>query len=498
LNLLAVLPEDAMPSRPRADAKERTFNLLIRDGIANQDDAPEGLLIGDRYHPNPEFANCKDIAADNRELFGAILDDHYVIEVKTTRFLFPFQSFLPGTFEFWGRYKMFTGKILAFLCQPRAGGTGFNTELIDSFYELFNGAEGLTLLDATVLGIAREATGDQSERFATAAQLIARNYPGTPDGPGALLPDAHSRFQRDLATILATKTLNRRDRVNAAVNIFYVHLGLYFQRLAWLLEEEFAQSLDGLSDPTVQLVRAEACFASDWEDSPFAGTIRFRVGTGHSQPVKATDGVVTSYREQNRRQLLLPANLSVLGAARAVMTACGQDASRWTFSQMVKECRADGTLAHDFNDGLLMMARGVVQDQPEQDRSDIERQAGVGSPGLEVLREALLKTNRSALRRHGRDIVHQMVLRGGRGYLSSRGRSWFFFEMGQDLLLLLAKVIARDHQMPFRQFLDELRRYGFEPQSRQEQVQLADTLRALNLLEKHSDAGEAMYVKHFL
>ena len=70
--------------------------------------------------------------------------------------------------------------------------------------------------------------------------------------------------------------------------------------------------------------------------------------------------------------------------------------------------------------------------------------------------------------------------------------------MGQDLLLLLAKVIARDDQMPFRQFLDELRRYGFEPQSRQEQDQLADTLRALNLLEKHSDAGEAMYVKHFL
>ena len=55
-----------------------------------------------------------------------------------------------------------------------------------------------------------------------------------------------------------------------------------------------------------------------------------------------------------------------------------------------------------------------------------------------------------------------------------------------------------EKQMPFRQFLDELRRYGLEPQSRDEQERLADTLRALNLLEKHSDAGEAMYVKHFL
>src|SRR4051812_11116968 len=70
MNLLAELPEDAMPSRPRGDAKERTFNLLIRDGIANQDNKPEGMLIGDRQHSNPEFTNCMDVAEDNRELFG--------------------------------------------------------------------------------------------------------------------------------------------------------------------------------------------------------------------------------------------------------------------------------------------------------------------------------------------------------------------------------------------------------------------------------------------
>ena len=45
---------------------------------------------------------------------------------------------------------------------------------------------------------------------------------------------------------------------------------------------------------------------------------------------------------------------------------------------------------------------------------------------------------------------------------------------------------------------DQIIPEGFEPQTRQEQDRLADTLRALNLLEKHSDAGEAMYVKHFL
>jgi hypothetical protein len=496
--LLQVLPEDAMPSRPRGDAKERTFNLLIRDGIEPRGMEWESRLIGSEPNsPDGAFANSIDIAGDDRERFGEILDDHYVIEVKRARFLFPFQSYLPGTFRFQGHYKMFNGKILAFLCQPSETGSGFNEGLIDRLYELFNGQAGLTLLDATVLEIARNASTPPAERQASASELIDRSYSGEPSGPGALLPEAHRRFQKDLETILAVDTLNRRDQVSAAVNIFYVHLALYFQRLAWLLDEEFGLALDVLADPTLQLDRVRECFSGGWENSPFVGTIQFRVGTGQRQAISMTDGAVVSYRAQNRRQLLLPANLSVLGAAREVMAACGKDAQRWTFADMASACREDPSLHAAFGEGLSVMAVETVAERPEQDQEDISRQVEVGSQGLEVFREALLKTSRSALRRHGRDIVQQLVHRGGRGYISKRGPI-FFFEVGQDLLLLLAKVIAGGNQMPFRQFLEELRRYGLEPQSRQEQDRLADALRVLNLLEKHSDAGEAMYVKHFL
>ena len=50
-------------------------------------------------------------------------------------------------------------------------------------------------------------------------------------------------------------------------------------------------------------------------------------------------------------------------------------------------------------------------------------------------------------------------------------------------------------------FIDLRDHYGLtqvvaDPDSKA--FKLAETLRALNLLEKHSDAGEAMYVKHFL
>lgn len=244
--------------------------------------------------------------------------------------------------------------------------------------------------------------------------------------------------------------------------------------------------------------RAFACFSSGWSDSPFAGSLRFRVATGQPLPISVTDGCLLSYREQTRRQLLLPANLSVLAAARNVMIACGQDAARWSFANIANACRADSSLAAAFDEGMSYMAMATVADRQLEDREDIMRQVESSSPGIEVFREALLKTNRSALRRSGRDIVHALVHRGGRGYISSRGTNLYFFEIGQDLLLLLAKVIVGDTHMPFRRFLEELRRYGFAPQNRTEEDRLADTLRVLNLLEKHSDAGEAMYVKHFL
>lgn len=497
--LLEIRPEDAMPARPRGDAKERTFNLLIRDGTDMPGAHKEADLIGE--NPGDEdrgFSADLDIAEEYRQTFGEILDDHYVIEVKDVRFLYPFQSILPANFVFHGRYKMFNGKVLAFLAQPSAESKEFNAPLIDGFYELFNRDSDMTLLDKQVMKIARRKLGAEPKSEAAAGTLIRRYYGDQAEAPGALVSASHLRFQRDLNTVLKVTSLNRRDRISYAINIFYVHLALYMQRLAWLLEEEFRLVLESFKDQTVPLDRAHKCFGADWYESPFKGTIKFRVASGKPRPVSEQDGCVISYRDHNRRLMLLSANLSVLGAAREVMVASGQEASKWSFAQIAEACRQDTTLAAAFNEALWFMAEQTVSEHASKDQGDIKRQVDARSPGIEVLREALLKIGRSSLRRYGRDIVHALVQRGGRGYISERGRGRNLFEIGQDLLLLLAKVIVGDKPMPFPQFLAELERYGFSAQTRAEQDKLADTLLVLNLLSKYSDAGEAMYVKHFL
>ena len=82
-----------MPSRPRGDAKERTFNLLIRDGIESPGNEWERVLIGERPDDeNRAFSKDAEIAEQDRRLFGEILEDHFVVEGKGgARFLFPFQ-----------------------------------------------------------------------------------------------------------------------------------------------------------------------------------------------------------------------------------------------------------------------------------------------------------------------------------------------------------------------------------------------------------------------
>ncbi len=500
--LLEVRPEDAMPARPRGDAKERTFNLLIRDGTEMPAALKESALIGTHTEDQDRaFSTDEDVAAEFRHALGDILDDHYVIEAKGgVRFLFPFQSLLPGNFIFHGRYKMFNGKILAFLSQPNQHSDDFNAALIDAFYGLFNddSDSNMTLLDEEVMKIARRTLSSEQDCKATSGTLIGRYYGNPAQPPGALVPDSHLRFQEDLHTVLQVTSLNRRDRIDHAINIFYMHLALYMQRLAWLLEEEFRLVLENFKDHTINLDRAFECFDTGRNDSPFRGTMKFRIASGKPRPVSMQDGCLSSYRDHNRRLMLLPANLSVLGAAREVMTACGHDAGRWSFARIAEAYRSDDALAAAFDEALWHMARETVSEYPDNDKNDIARQVDAASPGIEVLREALLKIGRSSLRRYGRDIVHSLVHRGGRGYISERGRSLFLFEIGQDLLLLLAKVIVKDKPMPFPKFLEELERYGFVPQSRAEQDRVADTLLVLNLLKKYSDAGEAMYVKHFL
>jgi DNA phosphorothioation-dependent restriction protein DptG len=176
----------------------------------------------------------------------------------------------------------------------------------------------------------------------------------------------------------------------------------------------------------------------------------------------------------------------------------GQSDSPASFADLGRILDSDPTLRSEFDCAFRIAAAAAAEKVSGQQRADlIELIHTESEPGFLALREALLKGWRRELRRSTTDITAQLMRRGGKGISATRG-SVQFFELGQDLLLLLAKLVAGDEKVRYRDFLERLSLYGLAPQDREEEDVLADVLRSLQLLDKYSDTGEAMYVKHFL
>ena len=440
------------------------------------------------------------VGSDLQERFGEMLDDLYVIETAgKTRFLFPFHTDLPGNFKFSGRYKMFNGMILAFLATPGNDGTSHNEELLDSYYNLFNDEQELSLLDRQALRLARVAAQDDGvakpERYASAAALVGQ-YEGR-FALDPLFPEAHRLFQQDLSTALRMRSLGRKDRINAVLTVFYLHLALYFWRLGYSLGEQsfaFARFLvgqDGAFDDVIA--------ASDrtLAKSPFRGKILFRVPSGRVRSVHEADPCAASFREVNNRRLtLLPVNTSLLGATRELLGG-----GITTFGDAAVRLAGDDQLRRSFEAACWLAAFAIsnqkLTDQQCADLRTIARDSR--QSGFEALSDILLKGWRSELRRSTTDITAQLMRRGGKGLAATRGRVQYF-EAGQDLLLLLAKLVTGEgaEAVRYEDFLERVSLYGLAPQDTTEVQTLADVLHSLQLLEKYSDTGEAMYVQHFL
>jgi hypothetical protein len=492
--------KDILPRRgPRGDLRERMVNLLVRDAVANPGRIPESALFGEDDQPGA-FASYELIQdAEKRPTFGEILLDHYVVEPsRRTRFLFPFQTDLPGNFEFRGRYKLFNGIILAFFAQPGRD-ERFNEELLSRFYELFNADASLSLLDQHVLNIARATANGGAGRQATAAQLLdgtRRNQPTYREElqVDPLMPAVHERVQRDLQRALDMTSLGRKDRVNATLTVFYLHLALFLWRAAFVLEEQVRAFFAVLADEPSAAEALERAADTTLEQSPFRGQLRFRVAAARPRPISQADPAAQSFREINNQRLrLLPVNLSLLAASRRLTNASAPA----TFADIADALRSDPSLKASFNAACRAASLAIAEHLNAQQRLDIEAGVRTNEPGLIALRSAIIKRWRSDLRRSSTDITAGLMKRGGRGIFATRGNVQYF-ELGQDLLLLLTKLIAGEEAIRYRDFLDELSLYGLAPQNRDEEAHLAETLRSLQLLEKFSDTGEAMYVKHFL
>jgi hypothetical protein len=482
-----------LPARARGDQREKVLYNILQDagGVPRRDRRPEQLL---RDSLEAEVSGA-DVTS--RSVLSRVMADQYWVTpgVGSGRastaapvvFPVPFQSALPATFDYRGRYKSFRGTLLAFLLW---GDGGYDAALMGDLFAFFNDERDLNILDIELLRCARSVAG--SAPSAGVANLLAlpevSKLEETLREAGTMFPDALARFREDMRAVLGFN-LARYDVVSALVLTFSLHVALYYYRLAVNLGE-------GISG----IAAAAADRAGPPGGGEFDGRLLFRVALSADRPVRVADPCAVSFGALDEQHLLaLPASIEVANLLSLIwQAASGTVMAPLDLRVLELAMREDPGLGAlvDTACAVLAVAYGARTGSPVQQPQEGPRAPGSGIHGL---REVVLDRYRaSGLKQRGRDVVHQLIRRPFGGSLIRHRGNVRFFEMDEDFLLLLVRwTVARagQQQVPLADFLDELRRYGLCPQNDGEIDNLSVVLERLGLLARYSDVGEAQYVR---
>ncbi|WP_157411086.1 DNA phosphorothioation-dependent restriction protein DptG [Actinoplanes rectilineatus] len=408
-------------------------------------------------------------------------------------------------------YTMFNGGILPFMLW-HSGIEAPNVGLIERLLETVAQDEELTALDRRFLTVAMKDAPRPSAR--PDASELSRRYQDsfTKSFRAAGKPfcePSMALFERDLQTVLDTE-LPRPERARWLTLVISLHLSLRLYRISVGLGAalDLAVAAAGQVAAPAGATTCE-CHGRDLAQlasCPFAGAIRFRTSSGRFRPARVADGCHASYKDIDRRRLLdMPATLVTRTLACRVWAALGGglDAEQLNLSALTEALEADDQLRRVHGAACAGIAV-LHHDAARKGKATLAELHAAGHtdaarPGLHALREDVRQMRRRDLRRQSTDVVNQLMLAGnvGAGSLITRnGPSFTFFEVDEELLLLLVRLICREREVPVEGFFDHLRTYGLRPQDEAERESLISTLERLGLLERYSDAGEASFVHY--
>jgi hypothetical protein len=496
----------ALPSTAHGDAREKLLYTIVQDARVHPA-TKSGLPPHLDAQLRADLAEAVPLPEPDRQIVAKAMSDAYWVTPKGRPYLVPYQSLLPTSFSHAtespsqpgryraARYKLFRGVIMLFLCWT---GREVDTDLVQELLDVMNGTDGFTVLDELLLKAARAAGADGGDAsVADLMRLGASLDNDLADGP--FCQPALDRFQQDLRTVLTIKRLPRRDLLDLLTALLSLHLAVYYYRLAVVLGEELDQAVaaSGQLDPPVS---ARGCDCSGGlVGCSLAGRIRFRVGTSGDRPVSMRDGCATAYGDVDAGHLLpLSATIITANLAQRIWHCLGGPAGKPRLRELAAAARGDADFARDFNAAAAAFAALHALETELASTASEAAAYALRPPGLFALRESVLASRRSRLKYHSRDVVNQLAKReSGGSLIRTRGRVTFF-ELDEDFLWLLVRLVCGEREVSFAAFIAGLRDYGLAPQDAGEEARLADALEHLGMLHRYSDAGESIYVRHNL
>jgi hypothetical protein len=491
----------ALPSRAHGDAREKLLFGIVQDAYAH--DSRSGLPGELDVRLREALATELPLPEQDRPIVAAAMGDAYWATPKDLPYLVPYHSLLPTSYlqsrprskqsqeRVAARYKLFRGVILLFLCWT---GEEVDAALIQSLLDVINGTEGFTLLDRLLLAAAEAAGATGGD--ATVEALLRRfdNFPATVT-QGVFCQPALSRFQDDLRCILEMDELPRRDRLDLLTALLSLHLAVYYYRLAVVLGEEIDRAISATGQLETEMEPSGCDCSGGLENCSLAGRILFRVGTSGDRPVSLHHGCAVAYRDVDAQRLFpLAATIITSNIAQHLWEGLGGKAGNPSLRAITSRANEDAAFAAEYDTAASAFA--VLYAIEKELASTPEEAAGFArAPGLFALRESVLAAWRSKLKYWSRDVVNSLAKRENGSFIRTRGRVTFF-EVDEDFLFLLVRLICGASERPFDEFLNELRIYGLAPQDDDEVGRLTDALEHLGMLRRYSDAGESTYVSH--
>lgn len=492
----------ALPSKAHGDDREKLLYMIIQQA------SPEGVptmldaVFRERVQ---DYLDIPDSLA--RTVIADAVRDAYWTKPAKNYYPIPFHSRIPLSFRLSrrvgdrpvaARYKLFGGEILPFLCWKDGK---VNTEPIEQLFTVLASDEGFMLVDQLMVSAARRAADGRPDRAsvdAIVSELSASVVEELQIGP--FCAPALERFQKDLQVVLKlSDRLPRRDLIDMITVLFSLHIATYYYRLALVLGAEVDEAVRAGADPSSADEVEGLCDCNcPLESCSLAGTMRFRVGTGGDRPVSRQDGCAVAFREVDAQRLQpLSATIATANLIQTTWSQMGGPAGRPRLRELAKLLRQDSGFRERFDIAVSGVACLVACETGLATTAEDAARFGARRPGLFALREAVLASRRSSLKYHARDVVNQLVKREAVGGILIRTRGNVqFFEIDEEMLLVLVAVICENREIPYSEFLVGLRRYGLAPQDSAERLKLADALERLGMLRRYSDAGESTYVRY--
>ncbi|AWD68662.1 DNA phosphorothioation-dependent restriction protein DptG (plasmid) [Priestia megaterium] len=476
--------DDIFPFSPVPLKREEMWAGIINKVLDSKAELSVKELL--EQIPNHKLVNY-DNNIELKERLNILLEDLYLIEsrssksTKNTSYILPFHIDIIKNVKTGNIRKL--DNLFRLLLIDENGSVA--SDIFEDLVNLLKNVESLTPLDNLILNV----LSDIKEQSKEQKKAYKYEYDVQIEGGYQFVQKQGQLFRRDMRRIIEMQVSNI-EKIRYFTILIGIHFSLYLIRVNYFVDDEVQTFFGAINGKDVYWKSITEHHIDFQNKIPF---------TFRDLKTPLTSNPVVLYREMQQKLYIGYINMVFIKMLRRIaQPVLGKDA---TLKDIWFEMSNDEDFKIWIEYGMEMVTKSYLEigDLSSDDK------------------EMLLKSKKNwpecfheAVKRHyarkkpsdripnttGYRIINHYTERGSSfSFLASKGGVGDYYAMGQELLILLVHLIVKQgDKISYKNFLKEIKEYGFVPESNAE-PELLKKLDEVGLLQKFSDSGDAIYVR---